>query len=130
MERLTTTPFAQRPVTAALIEHVQAAMGRPSIPHINKWELFRNLCTGRAAFGVSDRDLTVLNALLSFHQDANLSDNDNLIVFPSNAALSERACLMTFIGSCGKREPLHATPFVACSGGGRIDTGLVARDRL
>jgi len=91
MERLTTTPFGQRPVTAALIEHVQAAMERPSIPHINKWELFRNLCTGRAAFGVSDRDLTVLNALLSFHQDANLSDNDNLIVFPSNAALSERA---------------------------------------
>jgi len=91
MERLTTTPFGQRPVTAALIEHAKAAMAPASIPHINKWELFRNLCTARMAFGVTDRDLTVLNALLSFHQDANLSDNANLIVFPSNAALSERA---------------------------------------
>lgn len=66
-------------------------MGPASVPHLNKWELFRTLCVARSAFGVTDRDLTVLNALLSFHQDTNMSDNDNLIVFPSNAALSERA---------------------------------------
>ncbi|MFC6689620.1 plasmid replication protein RepC [Jhaorihella thermophila] len=40
---------------------------------------------------MTDRDLAVLNALVSFHPNAALSDNDNLIVFPSNAALSERA---------------------------------------
>ncbi len=66
-------------------------MGPASVPHLNKWELFRTLCVARTAFGVTDRDLTVLNALLSFHQDANLSDNDNLIVFPSNVSLAERA---------------------------------------
>lgn len=91
MDVLTTTPFGQRPVSAALMKHAQAAQAQPAIPHINKWELFRELCTAKAAFGVSDRDLTVLNALLSFHQETSLSDNDMLIVFPSNAALGERA---------------------------------------
>ena len=91
MEVLTTTPFGQRPVTAVLLEQVTTLRGPASIPHVNKWELFRELCVARAAFNVSDRDLTVLNALLSFHREANLSDNDNLIVFPSNRALSERA---------------------------------------
>ena len=91
MEILTTTPFGRRPVTAALIEQARAARAPASTPQVDKWEIFRALCVGRAAFGVSDRDLTVLNALLSFHQEASLSDNESLIVFPSNRALSERA---------------------------------------
>ncbi len=91
MEILTTTPFGRRPVTAALIEQARAARAPVSTPQVDKWEIFRALCVARAAFGVSDRDLTVLNALLSFHQEASLSDNESLIVFPSNRALSERA---------------------------------------
>ncbi len=91
MEILTTTPFGRRPVTAALIEQARAARAPASTPQVDKWEIFRALCVGRAAFGVSDRDLTVLNALLSFHREASLSDNESLIVFPSNRALSERA---------------------------------------
>jgi len=91
MEVLTTTPFGQRPVTAGLIERARAAQKPAELPHFNKWEIFRELCVARAAYGLSDRDLTVLNALLSFHREANLSDNDSLIVFPSNRALSERA---------------------------------------
>lgn len=91
MNLITTTPFGRRPVTAGLIEQIESAQAQSSIGHFNKWELFRELCAARAAFGVSDRDLTVLNALLSFHQNAHLSDNENLIVFPSNMALSERA---------------------------------------
>lgn len=67
------------------------AQGSADIGHINKWELFRELCVARAAFDVTDRDLTVLNALLSFHQAANLNDNAALIVYPSNKALAERA---------------------------------------
>ncbi len=63
----------------------------PEISHIDKWELLRNLCTARRAFGVTDRDLAVLNALVSFHPNMALSDDDSLIVFPSNAALSNRA---------------------------------------
>lgn len=91
MERLTATPFGQRAMTYSLIEHAKQADAPASVPHLNKWELFRTLCTARVGFGVTDRDLTVLNALLSFHQEANLSDNANLVVFPSNASLSERA---------------------------------------
>ncbi|EEE34985.1 replication protein C [Rhodobacteraceae bacterium KLH11] len=91
MEHITTTPFGRRPVTAGLIEQAMALQAAPEVTHIDKWELLRDLCTARRVFEVSDRDLAVLNALVSFHPNAALSDNDNLIVFPSNVALSERA---------------------------------------
>ena len=91
MERIATTPFGQRPMTAGLMERAQQAQGRVQVTHIDKWSLFRDVCTARHAYGVTDRDLTVLNALLSFHQGKTLSDNESLIVFPSNRKLSERA---------------------------------------
>ena len=91
MEVLTTTPFGQRPVTAGLIENAARAQNPASIPRINKWELFRELVAAKAAFDVRDRDLSVLNALLSFVKGDALSDNDMLVVFPSNRALAERA---------------------------------------
>ncbi len=91
MEHITTTPFGQRPVTAGLIEQAMAMQATPEIPHIDKWDLLRDLCTARRTFEITDRDLAVLNALVSFHPNTALSDNDSLIVFPSNAALSERA---------------------------------------
>lgn len=78
-------------MTAGLIARAAANQRAPELPHVDKWSLFRDLCTARVALGVTDRDLTVLNALLSFHPDTNLSDNARLIVFPSNAALSDRA---------------------------------------
>ncbi|WP_051927442.1 plasmid replication protein RepC [Ruegeria halocynthiae] len=84
-------PFGRRPVTAGLIEQAMTLQTAPEISHIDKWELLRDLCTARHTFEVTDRDLAVLNALVSFHPNAALSDNDSLIVFPSNAALSERA---------------------------------------
>lgn len=91
MEHITTTPFGRRPVTAGLIEQAVALQAAPEVTHIDKWELLRDLCAARRAFGVTDRDLAVLNALVSFHPNAALSDNDSLIVFPSNVSLSERA---------------------------------------
>ncbi|WP_170329143.1 plasmid replication protein RepC [Ruegeria arenilitoris] len=91
MEHITTTPFGRRPVTAGLIEQIAIMQTAPEVAHIDKWELLRDLCTARRAFGVTDRDLSVLNALVSFHPNTALSDNDSLIVFPSNVALSERA---------------------------------------
>ncbi|MHC0054666.1 plasmid replication protein RepC [Actibacterium sp. D379-3] len=91
MDVITTTPFGRRPLTAALMKNAERARAEAAISHINKWDLFRELCTARAAFGVSDRDLTVLNALLSFHRGATLEDAGSLIVFPSNATLSDRA---------------------------------------
>ncbi|SEA88057.1 plasmid replication protein RepC [Rubrimonas cliftonensis] len=91
MERLSTTPFGARPVSAALLATTERVARQANVPHADKWTIFRDLCVGRAAFGVSDRDLSVLNALLSFHRGASLSDNEVTVVFPSNAALSERA---------------------------------------
>ena len=90
MERLSTTPFGRRPVTAGLLAAQALAGAEPPCPTADKWELLRDLCAARAAFGISDRDLTVLNALLSFHPGPTLEEGA-LIVFPSNAALSDRA---------------------------------------
>jgi replication initiation protein RepC len=91
MELISTRPFWQRPMTAALMDRAIEAQGRVQVTHIDKWSLFHDICTARHAYGVSDRDLTVLNALLTFHQGKTLSDNESLIVFPSNRKLSERA---------------------------------------
>lgn len=42
-------------------------------------------------FGLSDRDLTVLQGLVSFHQATILGGNDDeLVVYPSNKAICER----------------------------------------
>jgi replication initiation protein RepC len=90
MEHLTTTPFGRRPVTAGLIAQVAARQSSADPSSIDKWGLFRDLCAARAAFGVTDRDLAVLNALLSFHPAKELNRTANLIVFPSNLSLSER----------------------------------------
>ena len=91
MDLISTTPFGPRPVTATLMKRAQEAQQPPSVAHIDKWALFRDLCTARHAYALTDRDLTVLNALLSFLPGKSLSDNDSLIVFPSNKALSDRA---------------------------------------
>lgn len=56
----------------------------------DKWAVMRDLTKARAAFAVSDRDLAVLNALISFHPHPTLAEGDGSIVFPSNRALSER----------------------------------------
>lgn len=58
---------------------------------VDKWQIYRNLCEGKSIVGIGDRALTVLNALLSFYPDSELSEEDGLIVFPSNAQLSLRA---------------------------------------
>ncbi|MFX9061784.1 helix-turn-helix domain-containing protein, partial [Acinetobacter baumannii] len=57
---------------------------------VNKWTVFRDICVARSRLGVSERALTVLDALLSFHQETTLS-GEGLVVFPSNENLSLRA---------------------------------------
>jgi replication initiation protein RepC len=91
MDLISTTPFGQRPITAGLMQRAMEAQGAVQATDIDKWSLFRDLCTARHAYGISDRDLTVLNALLSFHKSKSLSNTENLIVYPSNRTLSERA---------------------------------------
>lgn len=90
MRHISTTPFGRRAVDAGLLAHRQMAEMSTEGEAVDKYAVLSALTTARAAFRVSDRDLAVLSALVSFHQDRELSGED-LIVFPSNAALSARA---------------------------------------
>lgn len=83
------SPF-MRPISHAhlrVIERPEASV--PARP-VNKWELLRELSKAQAAFGVSERDLTVLQGLLSFFPDDALGGNAEMVVFPSNKAICER----------------------------------------
>jgi len=74
--------------------HLQARDATPSGPRAasahNKWALFRELATAKAAFSLSERDLTVLQGLLSFFPSDTLSSQLEMIVFPSNRAICDR----------------------------------------
>lgn len=85
------TPFGRQTVSAGLLAAQMLAEAPAPLPQFDKWELFRALCRARVCFGISDRDLTVLNALLTFHKPAALEDAEAMVVFPSNKALAERA---------------------------------------
>ncbi|HBM60555.1 MAG TPA: replication initiation protein [Citreicella sp.] len=76
MQTYISTPQRRRPETA-----VQSPE--------NKWRILRDLTTARKSFGLSDRALTVLSALLSFHRSDNLTAET--VVFPSNRVLGDRA---------------------------------------
>lgn len=89
MEYTPISPF-MRPISHAHLRVVErpevSVPGKP----INKWELLRELSKAQAAFGVSERDLTVLQGLLSFFPDDALGGNAEMVVFPSNKAICER----------------------------------------
>src|SRR5690606_27438383 len=57
---------------------------------VERWKLLRALTEARAAYALSHRTITVLEALLSFHGDKALDGSKQLIVFPSNNELSMR----------------------------------------
>lgn len=85
-----TTPFGRRSMTLGML--ASQALARTIAPEasIDKWKLYRWLCEAKPKLGISDRALSVLNALLSFHPKTELSGKDGLVVFPSNAQLSLR----------------------------------------
>ncbi|MFZ5965379.1 plasmid replication protein RepC [Thalassococcus sp. BH17M4-6] len=85
------TPF-RRTIDAAILKHQAAAQEQLPPAGANKWEILRELATARNAFGLSDRDLTVLQALVSFHQETILGGKSNavVVVYPSNKAICER----------------------------------------
>ncbi|MCW1413384.1 plasmid replication protein RepC [Rhizobium sp. 1AS11] len=90
-----TTPFGRRAMSLDMLASQQLAEQiEPGITR-NKWKLFRAVCEARPALGVSDRALTVLDALLTFYPGDEISEDRGLIVFPSNAQLSIRARGMT-----------------------------------
>jgi replication initiation protein RepC len=132
MELISTTPFGQRPFTAALMKRAKQEQAPAQVAQIDKWSLFQDLCAARHAFGISDRDLTVLNALLSFHIPRTLSEGENLIVFPSNKKLSMRAhgmaestlrrhlAALCNVGLIQRNDSLNGKRYVARGQGGDV----------
>jgi replication initiation protein RepC len=107
MQRQGTTPFGRRSLSLAMVAS-QAATNEftsrldASETVVHKWRLFRALTEAKAPLGVTDRALSVLHALLSFHQETALmlekeskssatEAAPGIIVFPSNKELSIRA---------------------------------------
>ncbi|MGJ0531916.1 MAG: plasmid replication protein RepC [Methylocystis sp.] len=105
-----TTPFGRRPLSLAMVAAQAATRDFAAKPDasetvVHKWRLFRALTEAKEPIGVTDRALSVLHALLSFHQETALTlperdpkseSEDNsagagVIVFPSNRELSIRA---------------------------------------
>ena len=86
-----TTPFGRRRMTLALVKGQMETAERRTGRVVDKWKVFRDACEARERLGLQDRALAVLDALLSFYPESELSDEHGLVVFPSNAQLSLRA---------------------------------------
>ena len=109
MQTQPTTPFGRRSLSLAMVASQAAAKEFAAKPDASetvahKWRLFRALTEAKAPLGVTDRALSVLHALLSFHRetaltlpakDAKSTESDSagagIVVFPSNRELSIRA---------------------------------------
>ncbi|MGN7755162.1 plasmid replication protein RepC [Sinorhizobium sp. 22678] len=86
-----TTPFGRRPMTLALVRsQLEVAESKPTA-RVEKWKVFRDVCEARERFGLQDRALAVLDALLTFYPETELDLEQGLVVFPSNGQLSVRA---------------------------------------
>ncbi|MCB4458563.1 plasmid replication protein RepC [Leisingera sp. McT4-56] len=85
------TPFG-RTVDAVLLKHQQAAAGHsPMHSAVSKWDALRELAAARKTHGLSDRDLSVLQALLSFLPGKEINPEPGAtVVHPSNRAICER----------------------------------------
>lgn len=117
---MTYTPVTAflRPVDAGQLARAQAVAAAPTgntVRSVNKWEILRELVAARLAFGLSDRDLAVLEALVSFHPGNLIGGNeDTPIVHPSNASICER---LKGMASSTMRRHLFRL----------VETGLIAR---
>lgn len=90
MSYIPITPF-RRAVDTSVLEHQQYYSADIPTHSVNKWEVLRELSAARKRFGLTDRELTVLQALLSFYPERELSSqSDALVVFPSNASICDR----------------------------------------
>ncbi|MGS4887937.1 plasmid replication protein RepC [Roseibium sp. MB-4] len=97
-DRIATTPFGGGPFSIALFKaHEKLDADRAALKisgnrtgKTDKWQFLRALTEARDVYGLSDRAITVLEALLSFHPEKELDGSEDIIVFPSNAELSLR----------------------------------------
>lgn len=89
--QLASTPFGSRRMTLALLASQQNTRQIAPGTVADKWQLHRWLCEAKMLFGMNDRSLAVLSALLSFYPETELNAQSSLIVFPSNKQLALRA---------------------------------------
>ncbi|MFC3631638.1 plasmid replication protein RepC [Paracoccus angustae] len=89
MEYTPISPF-MRPISRAHLRVVEQPEASVPVRPVNKWELLRDLSKAQVTFGITERDLTVLQGLLSFFPDDTLGGNVEMVVFPSNKAICER----------------------------------------
>lgn len=86
-----TTPHG-RPMTLALVRGQLETADRAPSKAVSKWKVFNDIGETRDVFGLQDRSITILQALLSFYpSDEPADDGGGLVVFPSNNQLSLRA---------------------------------------
>ena len=111
---IATTPFGRRSMSLALLAAQNEANEIPDGMTVDKWQAYRDLCEGKSVVGIGDRALAVLAALLSFYPDDELSEENGLVVFPSNRQLILRAH--------GMSEPTLRRHLAAL-----VDKGLVIR---
>jgi replication initiation protein RepC len=85
-----TAPFGRRTLTLAMVASQATARACPEDKVVHKWKIFRAITEAKEPLNISDRALTVLNALLTCLPETVLTPGKDLIVFPSNVSLSER----------------------------------------
>lgn len=88
---ISSTPFGRRALTLGQIASQATAKAMPKEAVVNKWQAFQHIREARELLGATDRSLAILNALLSFHREAELAAEGELIVWPSNEQLMARA---------------------------------------
>lgn len=78
-------------MTLGMISSQLAAKTKPETAIVHKWHVFQHIKEARQALGATDRALTILHALLSFHPETAIEPESELIVWPSNEQLMARA---------------------------------------
>ena len=86
-----TTPFGRRTMSLGMMANQAVAKTVPEGAQVHKWNVFHSIREAREPLGATDRSLSILNALLSFHPETELTGNGELIVWPSNEQLMARA---------------------------------------
>lgn len=86
-----TTPFGRRTMSLGMMASQAVAKAVPDGAHVQKWKVFQTIREARELIGATDRALAILNALLSFHPETELTGDGELIVWPSNEQLMARA---------------------------------------
>jgi replication initiation protein RepC len=84
-------PYGRRLFSLSLME-TQIVVQHCSTGTIaHKWCVLDAIRKAKNAIGITDRTISVLNALLSFLQETTLQGGEAIIVFPSNKSLAQRS---------------------------------------